>query len=178
MIVFKKGQRACVRTSVVPTGLGPVALPSTPPAALPPQSAQTRRGLGTPAPCWAKLFRPCGAGFSLGKFHSQSERFILAHTLESPNICSSLDARLSPHYRVPCLPRCPILSPAFGEGAGHRSRFTYPLGPYWTCHRHRLVAARPGDWFCRRAFSPCPTGLTSSCPKAPRTAPAPAPPSR
>lgn len=35
-----------------------VHLPSTPPAAPPPQFAQKRRDLGTPAPCRAKLFRP------------------------------------------------------------------------------------------------------------------------
>ena len=54
--------RACVRTAIVPTGLGPIShLPSTPPA----------------APCWAKLFRPCGAGFLASEFHRQIPSLVL-----------------------------------------------------------------------------------------------------
>src|SRR5664279_698784 len=52
-------------TSTVPTGLGSIStLPSTPPA----------------APCWAKLFRAYGAGFSATIFHWQLPSFVLTHS--------------------------------------------------------------------------------------------------
>ena len=65
----------------------------------PPQQAQKRRSLGTPvrdsglfptlpstppaAPCWAKLFRADGAGFSASKLHWQIPSFVLTYALKA-----------------------------------------------------------------------------------------------
>ena len=77
----------------------------------PPQRAQKRRSLGTPvrdsdlfptspstppsAPCWAKLFRAYGAGFSASKFHWQIPSFVLTHALQAgvkATFCSNFSA--------------------------------------------------------------------------------------
>src|SRR5271166_5297483 len=70
----------------------------------------------------------------------------------------------------------PPLSPLSGDRVG---RITISsLHPQPLTYLHLQAAGHPAWVTCRRWYGSCPSTPTSACRKAPRTAPAPAPPSR